>query len=568
MLRKLFLCAGLIMSGIFVSAQIPETTASWSYETETRQDTTIIRFTGKMVEGWHLNSAVSAEDALHIRIDKAENCTEVGQKRPSELVIEKYFIAGNPSSVSGAVEWMACTEGACVPPEEWAFDISISRSGVSWSLVLEAILWGLLMLLTPCVFPMVPMTVSFFMRETSGKFKAIMYGLFIVLLYTVPISIIVIMTRLIGGEVVTADIFNWLATHWLPNLVFFAVFMVFAASFFGAFEITLPSSLVNKSDRNADKGGLIGVFFIALTLVLVSFSCTGPIVGTVLIKSTQGDFWTPMITMLAFSTAFALPFTVLALFPGLLKKLPKSGSWLNGVKVCLGYIEVALGLKFLSVADQTYHWGILPREVYLGIWIIVFFMMARFLLKEKKYVLSAIVFAFEIYLFAGLAGAPLKAISGYLPPMKTVTVNQASASGGPDLDLALGLRGYSSIEAGIEAARKENKPIFVDITGHGCVNCREMEARVWSDSTVLKKLREDYIIVALYLDDKTKVGSQDIGRINSEIARKRFGVNSQPNYILLSSDGQQKIPARGYNLSIPGFIDFLDEGITTYQKQD
>jgi len=395
-----------------------------------------------------------------------------------------------------------------------------------------------------------------------------MYGLFIVLLYTVPISVIVIMTRLIGGEVVTADIFNWLATHWLPNLVFFAVFMVFAASFFGAFEITLPSSLVNKSDRNADKGGLIGVFFIALTLVLVSFSCTGPIVGTVLIKSTQGDFWTPMITMLAFSTAFALPFTVLALFPGLLKKLPKSGSWLNGVKVCLGYIEVALGLKFLSVADQTYHWGILPREVYLGIWIIVFFMMARFLLKEKKYVLSAIVFAFEIYLFAGLAGAPLKAISGYLPPMKTVTVNLASASGGPDLDLALGLRGYSSIEAGIEAARKENKPIFVDITGHGCVNCREMEARVWSDSTVLKKLREDYIIVALYLDDKTKVGSQDIGRINSEIARKRFSVNSQPNYILLSSDGQQKIPARGYNLSIPGFIDFLDEGISTYQKQD
>ena len=246
------------------------------------------------------------------------------------------------------------------------------------------------MLLTPCVFPMVPMTVSFFMKQSAtaaeGRFKAFVYGLFIVLLYTVPISVIIGLTWLIGGNAVTADIFNWLATHWLPNLIFFIVFMVFAASFFGAFEIELPSSLANKSDAKSSGKGLGGIFFMALTLVLVSFSCTGPIVGTVLIKSTQGEFWTPMVTMLAFSVAFALPFTVLAMFPSLLKKMKgKSGSWLNSVKVVLGFIEVALGFKFLSVADQTYHWGLLDREVYLGIWIVTVSMLGFYLLGKLRF---------------------------------------------------------------------------------------------------------------------------------------------------------------------------------------
>ena len=217
-----------------------------------------------------------------------------------------------------------------------------------WALILEAILWGFAMLLTPCVFPMVPMTVSFFMKGSEnarqGRLKAALYGLFIVLLYTVPISLIIGITWIVGGSGVTADIFNWPSTHWLPNILFFLVFMVFAASFFGAFEITLPSKWTNSSDKNSDRKGLVGIFFLALTLVLVRFSCTGPIVGTVLIKSTQGEFWTPMVTMLAFSIAFALPFTVLALFPSLLKKLPKSGGWLNSVKVVLGFIEIALGL--------------------------------------------------------------------------------------------------------------------------------------------------------------------------------------------------------------------------------
>ena len=458
------------------------------------------------------------------------------------------------------------------------------------------------------------MTVSFFMKGSSspaaGRFKASMYGLFIVLLYTVPISLIIFITWLAGGEAVTADIFNWLATHWLPNLVFFIVFMVFAASFFGAFEIILPSSLVNKSDKGADKGGLLGVFFMALTLVLVSFSCTGPIVGTVLIKSTEGEFWSPMITMLAFSLAFALPFTVLALFPSLLKNLPKSGGWLNSVKVVLGFVEVALGFKFLSVADQTYHWGLLDREVYLAIWIVVFTLLGFYLLGKirfahdektehisvKRLALAIAVFSFVVYMIPGMFGAPLKALSGYLPPITTqdfvlgqgtsAAANTTAAPGQPagsksekyGLHLPLGLSGYFDLEEGLAAAKEAGKPVFVDITGHGCVNCREMESRVWSDPQVLEILQNDYIIVALYTDDKQKLDKsewvttengdvlKDLGRVNSYIARTRFGVNAQPNYVLLSTDGEMLAPVRGYDLSIQGFVEFLESGLKKYQE--
>lgn len=476
-----------------------------------------------------------------------------------------------------------------------------------WSLILEAVLWGFAMLLTPCVFPMVPMTVSFFIKGSGtpaqGRFKASMYGLFIVLLYTVPISVIILLTRIIGGDAVTADIFNWLATHWLPNIIFFLVFMVFAASFFGAFEITLPSKWTNAADKNSDKSGLGGIFFLALTLVLVSFSCTGPIVGTVLIKSTQGEFWAPMVTMLAFSIAFALPFTLLAFFPSLIKKVKKSGgNWLGSVKVVLGFIELALGLKFLSTADQTYHWGILDREVYLALWIVIFSLLGLYLLGKIRFThdekvetigvprlaLSIAVFSFVVYLIPGMWGAPLKALSGYLPPITTQDfvlgaqgtantvsmVSDQSKENRYNLELPLGLSGYFTLEDGMKAAQKEGKPIFVDVTGHGCVNCREMEARVWSDPRVLKILKEKYIIVALYNDDKQKLDQsdwvtdaqtgkvyKDLGRANSYIARTRWGVNAQPNYILLSPSGEQLVPVRGYDLSVDGFIAFLQSGL-------
>ena len=480
---------------------------------------------------------------------------------------------------------------------------------------------------------MVPMTISFFVKgnenPAAGKFKALMYGLFIVLLYTVPISVIIGLTWIFGGSAVTADIFNWLATHWLPNIIFFVVFMIFAASFFGAFEIVLPSKLVNSTDKKSDKAGLAGVFFMALTLVLVSFSCTGPIVGTVLIKSTSGEFWTPMVTMLAFSVAFALPFTLLALFPSLLKNLPKSGGWLNSVKVVLGFIEVALGFKFLSVADQTYHWGILDREIYLAIWIVCFALLGFYLLGKLRFkyddevkhigvgrlALAIVDFAFVVYMIPGMFGAPLKGLSGYLPPLETQDFvlgsaaadcypnlaegtppegrnTRGSIAGGPSrrdggvspegelpkgeylsakslIKLPHGLSGYDNIDDALAVAKAAGKQVFVDITGHGCVNCREMEARVWSDPQVLQRLRDDFVLVALYTDDKQKLPEsawvttpegkvlKDVGRVNSYIARSRFGVNAQPNYFILDAGGNVLAGPRGYDLSIPGFLDFL-----------
>ena len=514
--------------------------------------------------------------------------------------------------VEGTVTWSACSGDFCGMPEDYEFSVPVeilgsaqqdgqagtSRSGNLWGLILEAILWGFLMLLTPCVFPMVPMTVSFFIKqESGGRFKALMYGLFIVLLYTVPISIIIGLTWLLGGETVTADIFNWLSTHWLPNILFFLIFMAFAASFFGAFEIVLPAGWTTKADSGSNKGGLLGVFFLALTLVLVSFSCTGPIVGTVLIKSTQGEFWTPMVTMLAFSIAFALPFALLAFFPSVLKKLPKSGGWLGSVKVVLGFIEIALGLKFLSTADQTYHWHLLDREVYLAIWIVCFTLLGFYLLGKIRFKydspleylsvgrLALVIadFAFVLYLLPGLWGAPLKALSGYLPPLETqdfvlrtgpssapAVLSEAKDLTGSELSLPHGLTGYGRLEDGIAAAKASGKKVFVDITGHGCVNCREMEARVWSDPRVLQRLQNDYVIVSLYVDDKTKLPEdqwvttdrgkvlKDVGRVNSYLVLNRFGVNSQPNYFLLDGDGNTLAGPRGYNLDTDAFVKFLE----------
>ena len=482
--------------------------------------------------------------------------------------------------------------------ETKAEEVAPAAKKLDWSSIISAIIWGFAALLTPCVFPMVPMTVSFFIKgsgsKAQGRFRATMYGFFIVALYVLPIAALILITRFTGGEGVTEDIFNWLSTHWIPNLIFFAIFMIFAASFFGAFEITLPSSLVNKSDAGAEKGGLIGIFFMAMTLVLVSFSCTGPIVGTVIIESMNGGLWMPIITMAAFATAFALPFTLLAWFPSLLKNMPKSGGWLNSVKVVLGFIEIALGLKFLMTADQTYHWGLLDREVYLAIWIVVFSLLGLYLLGKlrfahddkmeylpvKRLVLSIVVFSFVVYMIPGMFGAPLNALSGYLPPMTSQDFRidgsndnlNADVKYGDKLHLPHNLKGYFDLDEAIEAAKKANKPIFLDITGHACNNCREMETRVWSDSRVKDMLMNDYIICALYVDDRTDLNTEDyytnkngivmttLGRKNNAIAVERFGVNAQPGYILMSPDEEILMPVRGYDASIEGFIEFLEGG--------
>ena len=630
---------------------------SWSYDVQPADDNIVkVVFTGKIAIGYHtytLADDLAPTEVFDVVLEGAEEASKLYESLESRLIeghqayegkiqlVQELKLTSGKGSYSGTIYTSSCKQGQC-RSEYYDFNIELSapeavaapvqtvqnqgdsgqassgsNSGNSiWSLILEAILWGFAMLLTPCVFPMVPMTVSFFMKGSGtpaqGRFKASMYGLFIVLLYTVPISVIILLTRLIGGDAVTADIFNWLATHWLPNIIFFLVFMAFAASFFGAFEITLPSKWTNAADKNSDKKGLGGIFFLALTLVLVSFSCTGPIVGTVLIKSTQGEFWAPMVTMLAFSVAFALPFTLLAFFPSLLKKFKKSGgNWLSSVKVVLGFIEVALGLKFLSTADQTYHWGILDREVYLAIWIVVFSLMGFYLLGKIRFkdeekvehigvtrlALAIGVFSFVVYLIPGMWGAPLKALSGYLPPITTqdvvlsggaahtatLTPSQSAESSSANrygLELPLGLSGYFTLDEGLEAAKKAGKPLFVDVAGHGCVNCREMEARVWSDPRVLKILSEDYVIVALYNDDKQKLDEKDyvtdaqsgkvykdLGRANSYLARTLWGVNAQPNYILLSPEGEQLVPVRGYDLSVDGFIAFLQSGLDAFSAR-
>ena len=653
MMKKLLLTVAFLASAVAVSAQVMHP-LSWKVSAEKVEGGVYeLKAVGTFISpDWHIydlsDNGVGGPSATVFKVSGVgllEDPRIVSEVRrvkdpsfgietgicpgPVEIVQKVSVPEGTAAEAVVTIEWQCCNDGSCIAPEDAEYKVKIGQAAAPpaadrkagnggrslWTLILEAIAWGFVALLTPCVFPMVPMTVSFFLKQNDkdggkkrGRWLASVFGISIVALYTLPIAVIILVTYLTGGAAVTADIFNWLATHWLPNILFFIIFMVFAASFFGAFEITLPSSLVNKSDSKSDKGGLVGVFFVALTLVLVSFSCTGPIVGSVLIKSTQGQFWEPIVTMLAFSVAFALPFTVLAFVPSLLKKLPKSGGWLNSVKVVLGFMEVALGFKVLSVADQTYHWGLLDREVYLAIWIVVFTLLGLYLLGKIRFandspvqhltvfrlVLVIAVFSFVVYMIPGMWGAPLKALSGYLPPITTQDFNlsgQAAPTievredqGAPEssgghkysdfLELPYGIDAYFDYGEARAAAIASGKPLLVDFTGHGCVNCREMETRVWSDPRVLKLMKEDYVICALFADDKKVLPKEDwvttpdgkvlksLGKINSWFALTRFNVNAQPYYAILDpSTEEHKMPSRGYNLDVAEFLKFLKGGL-------
>ena len=519
----------------------------------------------------------------------------------------EFHFNGKTNQVIGADDNSSVkTEEASITVADDDSDITGAKKGL-WGFFFFSIVGGLLAILTPCVFPMIPMTVSFFMKEgdqkAKGRFEAVVYSLSIIIIYTFIGSILAVAAG--------PNIANWLSTHWIPNVFFFLIFMFFAASFFGMFEITLPHWLINKSDQKADKGGIMGPVFMALTLVLVSFSCTGPIVGSILVASAGGAVLKPIIGMLGFSLAFAVPFGLFAFFPSLLNSLPKSGGWLNSVKVVLGFLELALGLKFLSIADQTYHWGILDREVYLAFWIVIFLLMGFYLLGKIKFahdsdvpfvsvprlVLAIITFSFVVYMIPGMFGAPLKALSGYLPPLAThdfdlnkvirdnVKLYSGSESGNDIketcetpkyhefLHLPHGLEGYFDYDQAVKCSKEQNKPIFIDFTGHGCVNCREMEANVWSDPAVLKRLRDDFIVLAMYVDDKTKLPENEwitssydnkvkktIGKKSADFQISKFGVNAQPYYVLMNSDGEVLANPRAYNLDVDAFVKFLDEG--------
>ena len=504
---------------------------------------------------------------------------------------------------AGALVATAASAGPAADP--------VGQAGGLWRFALLAFTFGLAALVTPCVFPMVPMTVSLFTSGNDsrqrGIFKALVYGASIIGIY---VLVGVLVAALLGE-----DGPNLIATHWLPNLLFFAVFVVFGLSFLGLFEITLPHQIVNSVDAQADRGGWAGIFFMALTLVVVSFSCTAPIVGSILSLAARGERITPVVGMFGFSLAFALPFTLFAIFPSWLKSLPRSGGWLNTVKVVLGFVELMLALKFLSTADLAYHWHLLDRDVYLVLWIVLsallgFYLLGKFRLAHDspldhlsvgRLLMAVAAFAFTVYLVPGLFGAPLPLLAGYLPPQSKHDFSLATAAaGGPAaaagggaagqceaprfgdfLELPHGLSGYFDLEQAKRCARQQGKPLFIDFTGHACVNCRKMEATVWSDPQVLERLRNDYVVVALYVDDKAELPRSEwytsprdqqvkstLGKQNADLQVRHYGFNAQPYYVLLDPDdatGKPLVAPLAYEPNVPQFSAFLRAGLAQFR---
>ncbi|HEX2936927.1 MAG TPA: cytochrome c biogenesis protein CcdA, partial [Bacteroidales bacterium] len=471
-----------------------------------------------------------------------------------------------------------------------------------WGFLFYAFFWGLAGVLTPCVYPMIPMTVSFFMRgeekRSKGIIRGIVFGLSIVVVYT-------LIGVLVSLSILNPNIGNTLSTHWLANLIFFLLFLVFAASFLGMFEIILPSSLVNNIDKQAEKGGFMGAFFMALTLVIVSFSCTGPIVGKILIESSKGLSIKPIAGMLGYSLAFALPFTFFALFPSLLKTLPKSGGWLNSVKVVLGFIVLAFSLSFVANIDQNYHLGLLSRNLFIIIWEVLAVLLGFYLLGKIKFshdsdvlylgvprfLMVVAIFSFSLYLFTGLLGAPLKPLSWILPPQEnnTMLVSQQSTTNNPALcdtpkyadflSMSNGLTGYFDYTQGLACAKQMNKPVLLDFKGHSCKNCKIMEADVWSDPRVLDRLRKDFIIVGLYTDDKFQLPENEwvrkpngkllkrMDEKNQDLQITKFNSNALPLYAIVDADGKVLGNPIEFTKDVEAFVRFLDEGKAAFEKK-
>lgn len=468
--------------------------------------------------------------------------------------------------------------------------------------LLFAFILGLTSLITPCVFPMIPMTVTFFLKEGQSRRIGIRNGL----LFGISIILIYTLAGTIFAFALGAEGLNALATHWAPNLFVFAIFIVFALSFLGLFEINAPHQLVNKVDQQAERGGLIGVFFMAATLVLVSFSCTLPIVGNVVVLAAGGQIIKPILAMFFYALAFAIPFTLFAVFPEWIKGLPKSGGWLNSVKVTLGFLELALCLKFFSIADQAYHWGLLDRDTNLTLWIVIFALLGFYFLGKirlphdspvdkvtvPRLFLAIATFSFVVYLVPGLWGAPLKALAGYIPPKYTLdfdlvsTINKEERNAACEepkyadfLHLPHGLQGYFDYDQALACARKLGKPLFIDFTGHGCTNCREMEAVVWSDPQVLQRLKNDYVVVALYVDDKTELPESSwftsaydnkvkktLGKQNADLQIANLENNAQPFYVLVGKDERVLAWPYGYDKDAEKFVQFLDSGTKKYTE--
>jgi len=666
---SLFKALGLSLFGLFAAGQAlaqMDDPVQWSATTK-RIDASKFEvvITARIDEGWHLYSTNLPEGGplpTNFIFEKPEGYKLVGNiKEVSKSKTEhdeifnldlSYFedeavfsqlieVDADEAPINITVEFQACYADKCIYLEknistvakmsalvegatatqqvqdESKADVTVEAAKPEkqslWWFFLVSFAAGLAGLLTPCVFPMIPMTVSFFMGKQQNRANAILnafvFGISIVAIYT-SLGFIVSLFNL------GSDFANTLTSHWITNTIFFALFIAFAASFFGLFEIVLPGSLANKTDSKADKGGLIGSFFLALTTVIVSLSCVGPIVGALLVEAASGLGAKPIVGMFGFSLAFSIPFTLFAIFPSWLSSLPRSGGWMNSVKVFLGFIVLAFSLKFLLTIDQGYQLEMFSREGYIAIWMAIFTLLGLYLLGKIKFkfdsdlqhlgvfrlFLAIASFAFVFYLLPGLFGAPLKTISGLLPPQSSqsfdlkpnqVIVSQNTPSFNDEnslceeprfadfLHLPHGLNGYFDYDQALRCAREKGKPLFIDFVGHTCANCKVMEAQVWSDPRVLERLRRDYIIVALYVDDRTELPESEwvtsardgkvkktIGKKNADFQATRFNVNGQPYYVLLDNEEKLLTEPRGFDLNVEAFIQFLDKGVEEFKKRN
>lgn len=643
-LRRILFSLIAFVFAIQANAQI-HNPVKWDYSIENNE----FVFTATIEEGWHVYSQNNPPDDGPIPTsfnfdanDKLELIGKPTEGKPHKefdpnFQIELAFfsdkavfrqkakaLGDTPFKVKGFLEYMVCDDKMCLPPEMIDFEFEVDPAtfvaGASdtenteneertpWGIFIAGFLGGLLALLTPCVFPMIPLTVSFFTKQSKNKAKGVanasIYGLSIIAIYV-----------LLGYGVTAifgADALNALSTNVWFNLAFFVLLVVFAVSFLGAFEIRLPSSWINKADSASDKGGLMGIFFMAFTLSLVSFSCTGPIIGTLLVEAAvNGGVMGPIVGMIGFSSALALPFALFAAFPGWLNGLPQSGGWLNSVKVVLGFLELALAFKFLSNADLVVQAHILTREVFLVIWIVIFLLMALYLLGAfrfahdsplKHITIPRLSFAMlalfmTIYLIPGLFGAPLKLISGFPPPKfysespKGVGYESSTVvMSGEGMDAAAveraahcphSLNCFHDYEEGLAYAKEVGKPVLLDFTGWACVNCRKMEEQVWSDPEVLSRLRDEFVLISLYVDEKTALPEDEqievvigdktkklrtVGNKWSYMQASKYKTNSQPYYVILDHNENQLGESAAYDPDIQKYVNWLDTGLMMFGK--
>jgi thiol:disulfide interchange protein DsbD len=571
------------------------------------------------------------DDAFGFKIKTFSNTAEFRQKITA---------VASSFTVKGAVNFMACNNATCSPPKDVEFEIKIGNKAKTANIksnitsgtdsgpvksdkgllkfFLISLLAGFAGVLTPCVFPMIPMTVAFFSQGSEEKrkgkavFKALVFGISIVLIYA-SLGIIVSLTSAGAGFA------NALSTHWIPNTIFFILFIVFAVSFFGAFEILLPNSWVTKADSRVDKGGILAAFFMGLTTVIVSFSCTGPIIGALLVEAASGDVLRPTFGMAGFGIAFALPFTIFALFPSIMSRIPKSGGWLNSIKVVLGFIMLAFSMKFLMTIDSVYSLGILSRTLFISIWIVLFSLLGFYLMGKIKFkhdsdlkflgvfrlFLIIIVFSFVLYMVPGLFGAPLNGLSSFLPSAETSEFNlpkmileNRSVSGpvaqssqtsticsepkySDIFNMPLGLKGYFDYNQGLACAKEQKKPVLIDFKGHACANCKRMEAKVWSDPEILGRLKDDFVIIELYVDDRTQLSENEwiisavdgkqkktIGKLYEDLEISKFKTNALPLYVITDSDGNPLNKPMPTNLNVGEYKIWLDEGVAMFKSQN